>query len=93
MQEKKCTSEENCLLKFHDKNHMLVYFSNRVPVRWSAHLVVKMKSVFPTIKMTPYNASVKMATQENLAVSLLKADLDGTILPHATFVARAARVM
>ena len=40
-----------------------------MPVRGVAPFVVIKESIFPTIKMTAYDASVMMAIQGNLAVS------------------------
>ena len=39
-------------------------------MRRIVRFVATKESAFPTIKTTPYNASVTMAIQENLAVSL-----------------------
>ena len=47
----------------------IIFLLNRVPVRRIVLLVAIKKSVFPTMKMTPHDASVMMVIQENLAVS------------------------
>ncbi len=45
-----------------------MYF-NRVRVRVTTHFVMTKKSASLTIKMAPYDASVKTVTQGNLVVS------------------------
>lgn len=47
----------------------IIFLSNRPSVRQTALLVVVKGSVFQTIKITPCDASVMVAIQENLAVS------------------------
>ena len=48
-------------------------------MRRIVRFVATKESAFPTIKTTPYNASVTMAIQENLAVSIYLHIDDGFI--------------